>query len=57
MNEVVIILILGIFLSGMMYLQSVRSEKKQLHEEIEIEGEVYMQRLAEERSKRSQTIS
>lgn len=56
MNEIVIILGLGIFFSGMMYLQSIRSEKKQFYKAIETEGEIYMQRLAEEREKRTQTM-
>ena len=54
MNELVVILLLGILLSMVMYIQTMRAERKQLYSEIEAEGEVYMQRLKKERTGKQQ---
>jgi hypothetical protein len=53
----VFMMILFIFLSGFMAFRAMRAEQKLEQQFIEKEGQIYMERIAEEREERKRRVS
>lgn len=53
----ILLLIGGVIISAFMAVKTGREERKQEHDLIESEGEVYMERLEKEREERSEKRS